>query len=87
MQSPVSEHDTTVVLEKLSSSVRLSFASTSDEALPIEMGLLLMRLALLELLKKAAEDEAREPGPPTCSDELIAALKRSMGVGFAPVIG
>lgn len=59
-------------LHQLGSSIRLSFESATQEALPEEMGLLLLRLALAEVLKRAAEEEARE----SAQDEWIIGVRR-----------
>ncbi len=48
------------MLDELGRTLRGSFDSLAEEALPEEMGLLLLRLALAEVLKRAAEEEARE---------------------------
>ncbi len=64
------------VLQQLGGSLRLSFEAVTQESLPEEMGLLLLRLALAEVLKRAAEEEAREAGPDSAAQEWIIGLSR-----------
>jgi hypothetical protein len=84
-QPPSSEVD--VALRELGSSIKFSLRSTTHEALPAEIGLLLLRLALAEVLKKAAEDEARESGLESFPNEWFRALRQSIGHGFASIVG
>ncbi len=53
--------DALLLLDHLGAAIRLSLEATLDEPMPTEMGLLLMRLALLEVLKDAAGQEAKCP--------------------------
>jgi hypothetical protein len=48
------------MLDELGKAMRASFETLSHEALPEEMGLLLLRLALAEALERAAHDDACE---------------------------
>jgi hypothetical protein len=64
------------VLQELGSSLRLSFEAATRESLPEEMGLLLLRLALAEVLKRAAEEEACEAGPECAAEEWVVGLRR-----------
>jgi hypothetical protein len=87
MQPSVDECDTDVVLHALGSSMKRSLENTITQQLPAEIGLLLLRLALVEVLKNAAEEEARETSPESFSEEMIRALQQSIGFGFASIIG
>lgn len=51
--------DALLLLQDLGAAIRLSLKVTPDEPLPAGMGLLLMRLAMVEALKGAAGQEAR----------------------------
>jgi hypothetical protein len=53
------------MLDELGKALRTSFETLSVEALPEEMGLLLLRLALAEALERAAREDACEQGSHT----------------------
>lgn len=65
---------TLAILHQLGASIRLSLEAATQESLPEEMGLLLLRLALAEVLERAAEEEAREAEPP--GEEWVVGLRR-----------
>ncbi|WP_363350807.1 hypothetical protein [Methylocystis echinoides] len=62
---------TLATMQQLGASMRLSLEAVTYESLPDEIGLLLLRLALAELLKRAAEEEAREGNPQSGPEEWI----------------
>ncbi len=72
-QPPIWEDEGTPVsiLDDLGNCLRLSLEAASHEALPEEMGLLLLRLALAEVLKGVAAEEARAAGDRSLSDEWM----------------
>lgn len=49
-----------LVLAELGRSLRVSLKAALSEPLPRNMGLLLLRLALVEVMRHAAEEEAHE---------------------------
>jgi hypothetical protein len=69
--------DPLLLLENLGVAICLSFEVTLDGALPDEMGLLLMRLALAEVLKDAADQEAQAE-PESSPKEWANPFQRSL---------
>ncbi len=64
------------ILQQLGSALRGSFEATTEEPLPQEMGLLLLRLAFAEVVKRAAAEEAREAGAARADEEWVVGLSR-----------
>jgi hypothetical protein len=64
-------------LQDLGAAIRLSFEARLDDPLPAEMGLLLMRLALVEVLKDATEQEAKAE-PESLPEGWVKAFQQSL---------
>lgn len=63
-----------LILQNLGAAVDLQIQATMDEPLPAEMGLLLVRLALAEVLKDAEGGDAHEDEPQSAALEWARAL-------------
>ncbi|WP_442754582.1 hypothetical protein ACNHKD_16550 [Methylocystis sp. JAN1] len=56
------ERVSVVMLEKLGQTLRASFETMTEEPIPREMALLLLRLAFAEIVYSAASEELRKTG-------------------------
>jgi hypothetical protein len=48
------------ILEKLGQTLRVSFEATTEEQIPRDMALLLLRIAFAQALERVVEEDARE---------------------------
>lgn len=70
--------DALLVLENLGAAVGLQIRATIDEPVPAQMGLLLLRLALVEMLKDDIEQQAQEDAPEPLSEEWALTLRQTL---------
>lgn len=61
-------HDAMLTLQEMGRSIAFSYATVMAEPLPKEMASLLLRLALAEAMRGAAEEEMRENGAEDLSE-------------------
>lgn len=75
LAAPEETHAELHIMQELGRSIRLSLEGVTSEGRPREMGLLLLRLAMAEVLSKAADEEARESGREMPPEERYLALR------------
>ncbi len=70
--------DGVLIVQNLGVTIGHSMRATVDEPLPAEMGLLLLRLALAEILKDAVAQEMREAESESLPLEWARTIQRSL---------